>query len=550
MGASTLAMSACSLSNTEVAPSITIETIMEAEKIIGIELTEEERETILEGLQKNLEGFLELRTKELGDADFPAVTFNPLPPGFQMPVERKPFKPSVVSVPTPNSVEDVCYHSVLQLADLIQTRRVTSLDLTKMYLARLKKYDPRLKFVINLTEDMALKQAARADSEIAEGNYRGPLHGIPYGIKDLFSVRDYPTTWGSEPFKDRIIDIDASVVKKLEDAGAVLIAKLATGSLASGEEWFGGRTRNPWNPNWPSGGSSAGPASATVAGCVGFSIGTESNGSMVSPCNECGVTGLRPTFGRVSRYGAMTVSWSFDKVTPICRTAEDCAIVLDAIQGPDGIDNSVLDAPFNWDPDVDINKLRIGYHTKYFEKELMNNPKSGPKLRYRKDVRSLSKKLLSFLENRGCELVPLDFEIEHSAEGIMMLVEAAAAHDEFSRGNLDDLVKDQTWPNYHRRYRFIPAVEYLQAARYRSRVIHQMNQAMKEIDLYAEITWSNNWSTNESGHPIVVVPCGHIDGWRPVTVTLVGKLFGEAEILGVAKAFQDTTDHHLKRPSL
>ena len=550
LGVSSLCVSGCAHSITESGKGITIEAIRAAENIIGIELTDHERHDILEGLRENLKGFAKIREKELGDADFPSAMFNPLPAGFQLPVERKPFQHSKVSVQAPNRLEDACYHSVLQLGSLLRSRQISSLKLTKMYLARLRKYDSKLKFVVNLTENLALKQAAKADAEIAEGNYRGPLHGIPYGIKDLFSVKGYPTTWGAKPFKDRIIDTDASVVRSLEKAGAVLIAKLATGSLASGEEWYGGITRNPWKITRPSGGSSAGPASATVAGCIAFSIGTETNGSMVSPCNECGVTGLRPTFGRVSRYGAMTVSWSFDKVTPICRTAEDCAIVLNAIQGPDGIDNSVLDVPFNWDPESDISKLRIGYHTKFFEKELMNNPKGGSELQYRKGVRSACKKVLSFLERQGCELVPLDFEIDHSKEGIMMLVEAAAAHDEFTRGNLDDHVADQKWPNYHRRYRFVPAVEYLQAARYRSRVINQMHQVMKNIDLYVEITWSNNWSTNESGHPIVVVPCGHLDGWRPATATLVGKLFGEAEILAVAKAFQDATDHHLKRPSL
>jgi len=550
LGASSLVVSGCSRPATVGEQGITIETIRAAESIIGIELTDDERHDILVGLKDNLEGFGEIREKGLGEADFPSAMFNPLPAGFQIPVERKPFQYSTVSVQAPSRIEDACYLSVLQLASLLRSRQISSLELTKMYLSRLKKYDSKLKFVVNLTEDLALKQAAKADAVIAEGNYRGPLHGIPYGIKDLFSVKGYPTTWGAKPFKDRIIDTDASVVRSLENAGAVLVAKLATGALASGEEWFGGTTRNPWKTSRPSGGSSAGPASATVAGCVAFSIGTETNGSMVSPCNECGVTGLRPTFGRVSRYGAMTVSWSFDKVTPICRTAEDCAIVLNAIQGPDGVDNSVLDVPFNWDSGLDISKLRIGYHTKFFEKELMNNPTSVSEFQYRKGVRSACKKMLSFLESQGCELVPLDFEIDHSKEGIMMLVEAAAAHDEFMRGNLDDLVEDQKWPNYHRRYRFVPAVEYLQAARYRSRVINQMHQAMKDIDLYVEITWSNNWSTNESGHPIVVVPCGHLEGWRPATVTLVGQLFGEVEILAVAKAFQDATNHHLKRPSL
>lgn len=307
---------------------ITVEHIEAAERIFGISLTPGERQEIVDGLNEHLTWFEALRDEGLDDTVIPSMVFNPIPAGVALDKEQQPVRFSDVEVPAFERVEDVAFCSVLQLGKLLRSGLVTSLQLTEMYLARLKRYDPALEFVVTLTEDLAREQAARADEDMRSGLDRGPLHGIPYGIKDLFSVRGYRTTWGAEPFRERVIEYNASVVDRLEGAGAVLLAKLATGRLASGDDWFGGRTRNPWNPDWGAGGSSAGPGAATAAGCVGFSIGTETNGSMVSPCDWCGVTGLRPTFGRVSRYGVMTTSWSFDKVTPICRTVEDCAAVL------------------------------------------------------------------------------------------------------------------------------------------------------------------------------------------------------------------------------
>jgi len=540
----------CSNAVTQDEYKISIEMIESAEKLIGIELTEKERKEILEGLNNNLEAYQNIRAQKIDYNTNPSMVFNPIPPNMKISREKKPIKFNKIQIQKPDKIENCAFLSVLQLAKLIQTKQITSTDLTKMYLTRLKKYDPTLKFVVNFTEELALKQAQKADKEIQAGNYRGLLHGIPYGIKDLFSVKGYPTTWGTKAFKDRIIDHDASVVQKLEEAGAVLLAKLTTGILASGDQWFGGRTKNPWRPRYNSGGSSAGPASATAAGCVGFSIGTETNGSMVSPCNECGVTGLRPTFGRISQNGVMTVSWSFDKVTPICRTVEDCAAVFNAIYGPDGKDNSIIELPFNWDSNFDIRNLKIGYHTKFFEKELMNNPTNSRQITYRKAIRRESKKVLDFFRNLRFNLIPLDFEMPHSGEGFMMEVEAATAADELTRGKIDDLIEDQKWPRYHRTYRFVPAVEYLQASRYRSILIQKMDEALKDIDVYVEITWSNNWSTNVTGHPIVVVPCGFISENRPTSITFVGKLFQEAQLLAVAKAFQDATDYHLQHPTL
>jgi Asp-tRNA(Asn)/Glu-tRNA(Gln) amidotransferase A subunit family amidase len=503
---------------------ITVEMIAAAEEISGIELTDEERKEVVEGLCENLEYYQALRERQIDDTVVPSMVFNPIPPGMTFLREQKPIRYSDVAVEPPNQIEDVAFSSVLELAKLIQTRQITSAELTEMYLSRLKRYDPRLQFVVNLTEELALEQARRADEEIQAGNYRDPLHRIPYGIKDLFSVKRYPTTWGAEPFRDRIIDRDASVVEKLEEAGAVLIAKLATGTLASGQHWFGGETKNPWKPSDGSGGSSAGPAAATAAGCVGFSIGTETNGSMISPCDACGVTGLRPTFGRVSRYGAMTTSWSFDKVTPICRTVEDCAVVFDAIYGPDGRDNTIIDLPFNWESDLDIRKLKIGYRTMYFEGELMPGDAS-----FRRSVRRESIKVLDFFRGLGIDPTPLDFDLNPTTAttgiGLTMMCENAASADEMFRSGQGDLFQDQKWPNYWRRYRFVPAVEYLQATRSRSLAIEEMNRALNDVDVSIEITWTSCWLTNVTGHPIVVVPCGFVDG-RPISITFVGKLFG------------------------
>jgi len=527
--------------------SITIETLQAAENIADISLTNRERKEILERVKSNTVTYKNFREQHLNYYSFPSMVFNPLPTGLTVDHEQKQLFFSEVKTQRPENIEDIAFYSVLQLAELIKTNQVTSLELTEFYLSRLKKYNDKLKFAVTITEKLAIKQAKKADQEISAGNYKGLLHGIPYGIKDLFSVKGYPTTWGTKVFEERIIDIDATVVQKLEEAGAILVAKLATGTLASGEKWFGGVTKSPWTLR-PSGGSSAGPASAVAAGCVAFSIGTETNGSMVSPVDVCGVTGLRPTFGRVSRYGCMPVSWSFDKVTPIARTVEDCAAILNAIKGQDSFDNSVVDLPFNWDADFDIKNLKIGYHSTYFDKEKAGIEQEEDQKSWFNSRKKYTKKVFEFFEEKGFELIPLDIQLPHKGEGIMMLVEASAAFDEFTRGTTDDQVEDQKWPNYHRAHRFVPAVEYLQAARYRTQMIQEMNEIMKDIDVYIEMSWSTNWSTNVTGLPIVVVPCGFHKSGQATSVTFVGKPFQEAKIMAVAKAYQDATDYHLKRP--
>jgi Asp-tRNA(Asn)/Glu-tRNA(Gln) amidotransferase A subunit family amidase len=549
IGITSAIMPACQTGEVEEEGEITVGVIEAAEKVAGIELTPEERKKIVKRLNRNLETYRGLREKKIDNSMNSALVFNPIPPGMTIPTERKPFKHSVVGVKKPGRIEDVAFHSVLQLAKLIKTRQITSTELTKMYLARLKKFDPVLKFVTNLTEELALKQAKRADDEISSGKYRGPLHGIPYGAKDLLAVRGFKTTWGAAPYKDQVIDMDATVVERLEEAGAVLVAKLTLGALAQGDVWYGGKTRNPWDPEGGSSGSSAGPASATAAGCVAFSIGSETNGSIISPCDRCGVTGLRPTFGRISRYGAMALSWTMDKIGPICRTVEDCAVVFDAIYGPDGHDNTLLDFPFNWDPALDVKSMRIGFYEKYFTKELIRNPKDEKRRKIAQEKQKLSQKALDVLRGLGLDLKPTDIEIDVAGTGFILSTESAAAFDDLTRSERDDLMKKSNWPDTFRHRRFVPAVEYIQANRYRTVLIEKMNNIFEDVDVFVEVTHSNTTLTNLTGHPAVIVPIGFLEG-KPTSIVFTGKLFGEAETLAVAKAYQDATDFHLKYPQL
>ncbi len=549
VGITSAVLPACKPGEIEENGEITVETIKAAEKIAGLKLKPEERKKIVERLNKNLEIYQGLREKKLGNSVNCAMVFNPIPPGMTFPKEKKPFRHSVVDAKRPALIENIAFYSVLQLAKLIRTRQITSIELTKMYLSRLKNYDSQLKFITNLTEELALEQAKRADDEIRAGKYRGPLHGIPYGAKDLLAVKGYKTTWGAEPYKDQVIDLDATVVERLEAAGAVLLAKLTLGALAQGDVWYGGKTRNPWDPNGGSSGSSAGPASATAAGCVAFSIGSETNGSIISPCDRCGVTGLRPTFGRVSRYGAMALSWSMDKIGPICRAVEDCAVVFNAIYGPDGRDNTLFDFPFNWDPDMDIKTLRIGFHNKYFTEELIRDPKDKKRKKIAQEKQKLSHEALDVLGGLGVNLIPIDVDVDVAGTGFILSTESAAAFDDFTLSDRDDLLEKSSWPDTFRQRRFVPAVEYIQANRYRILLIKKMNEIFTDVDVFAEVTHSNTTLTNLTGHPAVIVPIGFVDG-KPTSIVFTGKLFGEAETLAVAKAYQDATDFHLKHPPL
>jgi len=460
--------------------TITTGDITAAEKLVGLYFTDAKRDSMLEGLVEQLANHRKLREIPLSNSVPPSLLFNPSPHGFRFETTRRPFVTgSTGEVKLPSRLEDVAFYSIGQLAELIRTRRVTSQQLTAMYLTRLKKYGPGLECVVTLTKDLAIKQAHRADDEIAQGKYRGPLHGIPYGAKDLLATRGIRTTWGSVPFKDQVIDEDATVIKKLEEAGAILVAKLTMGELAWGDVWFGGMTRNPWNFKQGSSGSSAGSAAATSAGLVGFAIGTETWGSIVSPSTRCGVTGLRPTYGRVSRTGAMALSWSMDKIGPICRTAEDCAIVFNAIYGPDGVDQTVYDVPFNYDSIVDLKSLRIGYLKTDFDSVKADAGNNGD--------------ALNVLRRLGATLIPIRLPALPIGDlSIILSAEAAAAFDELTRSGKDDLLVRQiknAWPNAFRVSRFIPAVEYIQANRVRTLVIEEMARLMDTIDVYAAPTF-------------------------------------------------------------
>jgi Asp-tRNA(Asn)/Glu-tRNA(Gln) amidotransferase A subunit family amidase len=519
------------------------QTIKEAEKIIGLEFTESERDSMIEALNEQLGYYKAVREFNLSNSVVPSVIFNPIPTGFVFSEKQAKIKYADYSkTKKPASSDELAYYSIGQLAHLIKTKQISSVELTKLYLERLKKYSPKLESVITLTEELAFQQAKRADDELAKGKYRGMLHGIPYGVKDLLATKNYPTTWGAAPYKDQVIDEDATVVKKLEEAGAVLVAKFTMGELAWGDIWFGGKTRNPWNYEEGSSGSSAGSASSVSAGLVPFAIGTETWGSIVSPSTVCGVTGLRPSYGRVSRSGAMALSWSMDKIGTICRNAEDLAIVFDVIRGLDPNDLTLYDYPFNYDHKIDFKKLKIGYLKEDFDK---NYP-----------FHSNDSLVLTQLKKLGAELIPISLpKINVNSLSFILSAESAAAFDELTRSNKDEELVRQiknAWPNLFRANRFIPAVEYINANRIRTVLINEMNQIMNKIDFYLAPSWEgdNLLLTNLTGHPSVVVSTGKAPDGTNSSITFIGRLFEEGNIIAAAKAFQDATEYHLKRPML
>ncbi|MGA2543923.1 MAG: amidase [Verrucomicrobiota bacterium] len=523
------------------ASAITTNDVIVAEKLFGLDLPEDKLKMMLPGLRAQQRDYAVIRQLGVSNSVLPAVLFNPIPAGMTFQTKRlKPEWSPAPKLAAPANLDDAAFYSVGQLAALIKSRQVTSTQLTRMYLDRLKKYGPKLNCVVTLMEDSALAQARRADQQIAAGKYRGPLHGIPYGVKDLLATKGTRTTWGGAPYTNQMFDDDATVVKRLNAAGAVLLAKLSLGELAMGDVWFGGQTRNPWDPVRGSSGSSAGPAAATSAGLVAFSVGSETRGSIVSPCTVCGVTGLRPTYGRVSRTGAMSLSWTMDKLGPICRTVEDCALVFNAILGPDGIDPTLYDLPFNYKAKVDLSKLRIGYLKSAFER---SRGKTN-------DLAALEK-----LRSLGANLIPLELpKYPKEIDALLLEVEAAAAFDDLTRSGQDAQLASQqawSWPNSMRQARFVPAVEYLRAQQVRAQLIQQMAACLKNIDVYVTPTMDDNdlGLTNLTGHPQVVVPDGFSNG-LPTSISFVGQLFGEAGLLAVAKAYQDATGFHLQHPKL
>lgn len=536
-------LAAPALGQTQTHP-ITRAEVRDAEKLIGLDFSDAKIDMMLPGLKDQLDNYEVMRRFPLSNGVPPAIQFNPLPVGFKFATERRKFKASSAGkVKLPANPDDLAFYSVGELAALIKSRQLTSEKLTRLYLERLKTIGPKLECVITLTEDLALEQARRADKEIAAGKYRGPLHGIPYGAKDLLAVKGIPTTWGAAPYTNQIFDFDATVIKRLEDAGAVLVAKTSLGELAMDNTWFGGVTRNPWNLKQGSSGSSAGSAAGVAAGLFAFALGSETYGSIISPCDRCGATGLRPTYGRVSRVGAMALSWSMDKIGPIGRTVEDCALVFNAIQGPDGLDQTLYDAPFNYSPTVNLKKLRIGYLKNDFDSE-------------QGERKEMDEATLAKLQALGMELIPVELP-KYPLGNISFLLstEGATAFDELTRSGEEDWLRQQSsgsWPNSFRKKRFVPAVEYLRAQRIRYLLIQDTAKVFAAVDVIVAPSQAGSsvLHGNLTGHPSVVVPNGFSQAGTPTSICFIGKLFGEAEMLAVAKKYQDATDFHRRHPPL
>jgi Asp-tRNA(Asn)/Glu-tRNA(Gln) amidotransferase A subunit family amidase len=538
---------------------ITPATIACAEELAGVKFTDEQRQQMVEGLKNQQTQLDQLHQIKLDNAVPPAFVFDPVPPGVipTLPKKHKMVRSRAVMRAVPRDLEELAFRPVTELAELLRHRKVTSTQLTEMYLARLKKYDPMLKAVITLTEERARAQAKAADEEIRRGRYRGPLHGIPWGAKDLLAVRGYKTTWGAGPFRDQTIDVDATVVKRLDDAGAVLLAKLTLGELAQGDIWFGGTTKNPWNVAQGSSGSSAGPGSTVAAGLVGFAIGTETLGSISSPSTRNGVTGLRPTFGRVPRTGAMALSWTMDKIGPMARSVEDCALILDAIHGPDNVDRAVKDIPFSWDATLEPTSLRVGYAKSAFDLAERND-----KGQVQHGTKRFDDAALDVLRKLGVKLIPVELpDMAYGAMRFVLTAEAAAAFDELTRSGRDRELVQQTprdWANTFRLAHFIPAVDYVNANRARMLAMQKWHALFETVDVIVTPTnvGSQLVATNLTGHPAVIVPSGFRDTSDtdktqvPVSLTFLGGLYQEARLLAVAKVWQDATDFHLRHPKL
>jgi Asp-tRNA(Asn)/Glu-tRNA(Gln) amidotransferase A subunit family amidase len=574
---------------------VTPEMLDQAAALAGVPLTAEHKKMMLEALEGQREGYDAIRKLNMPNSVAPAFIFDPLPPGAIVNTARKDprwSEPAVVSLPA--NIEELAFAPVRDLAELVRTQKVTSLALTQMYLARLKRYDPKLHFVISLTEERALAQAKAADAEIAAGRYRGLLHGIPWGAKDLLAVKGYPTTWGAGGFEKQHFDEDATVVQRLDAAGAVLVAKFTLGALAMGDKWFGGRTRNPWNTNQGSSGSSAGSASAVAAGCVAFAIGSETLGSISSPSTRCGDTGLRPTFGFVPRTGAMALSWTMDKLGPICRSVEDCAIVLNNIYGPDGHDLAAREAAFNWDAQLDWKTLRIGYFKSDFEviepfkprdakpgetaeekkhRETRNAERAAAYARRKYDQR-YDLMAIEKLKGMGVQLILVELpKLPYGSMTPLLEAEAAAAFDDLTISGRDSLLTEQSqqdWPNTFRIARFYPAVEYIQANRARTLAIRELSKIFEQVDvIVAPSSGEQLVATNLTGHPAVILPNGFrgadaprppkIDDGNnddiggpgtPVSITFLGGHYQDAKLCAFARAYQEATGFHKLHPKL
>ena len=514
------------------------------EKFLDLNFTEAEIDSMYFAVRNNVRAINTMHKYHLDNSVPITLAYSPVLPGMKFNKVQNPVKWNLPVAGLPKNKNELAFYSILQLASLIKNKKITSVDLTKFFIDRLKKYGDSLQCIISLTEDIAMQQATQADKEIAAGKYRGVLHGIPYGLKDLFAVKGTKTTWGAAPYKDQTIDEDAYVYTKLKEAGAVLIAKFTLGALAQGDYWYGGRTRNPWNTKFGSSGSSAGSTAATVAGLVPFAIGTETLGSIISPATTCGATGLRPTFGSISRSGAMTLSWSMDKAGPLCRSAEDAAVVFYYLHGTDGKDASAVNMPFNYTGKSDLSKLKIAYAKNYFS---------------RRDTLGNEQSVLETFKKAGAQLIPVDFPdsgiYNFNMTGLILTVEAAAAFDELTRTDLDDMMTRQgrgDWPNSFRTSRFIPAVDYINANRHRWLLMQKINEFMSQYDVVIcpSFAGSQLRITNLTGHPAICMPTGFNKNHLPTSITLVGKLYDEATLLAIAKAYQQVTQWDEMHPEM
>lgn len=521
--------------------------IRAAQRLYGLEFSKSGIDTMYNYLGRNKRGYESMREYTVDNETFPAISFNPHPTGFQMltgPQIHTPFEvPNDVDLPA--SDEEIAFMSIRELASLIKSRKITSERLTNIYLNRIEKFDGQLESVITVTKALALEQARKADREIAAGKYKGILHGIPYGVKDLMAVEGYPTTWGAEPYRNQTINYTSTVVKRLEEQGAVLIAKLVSGSLARGDVWFGGKTKNPWDLTQGASGSSAGSGSATAAGLVAFSLGTETLGSITSPATRNGVAGLRPTYGRISRHGVMSLSWSMDKVGPLCRTAEDCEIVFSAVYGKDPLDPTTNEVPFS-PSNMPIGHLKIA--KLHADIEADASSESGQNLI--QAVELLESNLDSVFDT-----IRLPENFPYRVFDIILRAESGAFFDELVRSGQVDYMVEQTQgsrANSLRQARFIPAVEYLQANRERSRLIEEVNKLFEAYDVIVAPTFRGQQMliTNLTGHPVISIPTGFDNRGRPTSLTFIGNLYEEDKILSLAKYYQSLTDHEEQHPPL
>ncbi len=554
------------------APAITEAMLRDALAISGLSFSDEDQKAMLQGVNQNLNRYEEIRKLHIPNDVAPPFYFSAIVPGMKVDRTRQPLHFSSPRVHRPANLEEAAFWPITQLSQLLRTKQVTSVELTEMYLARLHRYNEKLNCVVTFLDDLALEQARQADAEIRSGKHKGPLHGIPWGAKDIIAVKGYKTTWGSGAYKEQVLDEEASVVRMLRDAGAVLLAKLTSGELATGDRWFGGQTKNPWNVAEGSSGSSAGPGSATAAGLVGFAIGSETSGSILSPSARCGVTGLRPTFGRVSRHGVMTLSWTQDRLGPLCRYSEDCALVMSVIARPDDLDMSVSDIPFNWNSRFPLHKLRVGYLKDAFDETRDPVAKKN------------EEQALAQMQALGMKLVPVKL-LDAPNDAVGFGVESAVFFDELVRTGRDKLMTNPSRGNGFRSSRLIPAVEYLQSQRARTMMMMKLAEATADVDVYLvpansgggggrgpggaapsegatpgavpvpngarrSVTGRHFAMANSAGYPAISVPNGFTDAGTPTALTIYGRPFMETEVLALSKAYQDASGFHLKHPNL